>query len=54
MNYKIKSLIYLFAFILSAFLYSQWEDSEADREAQLQLQTAARDLQEVPRGHAGL
>ncbi|MDM9631589.1 hypothetical protein [Robiginitalea aurantiaca] len=27
MNYKVKSLIYLFAFILSAVLYQQMDDS---------------------------
>ena len=28
MNYKVKSLIYLFAFILSALLYQQMEDTQ--------------------------
>ena len=28
MNYKVKSLIYLFAFILSALLYQQMEDPQ--------------------------
>ena len=28
MNYKVKSLIYLFAFILSALLYQQMNDTQ--------------------------
>jgi len=28
MNYKVKSLIYLFAFIISALLYQQMEDTQ--------------------------
>jgi len=28
MNYKVKSLIYLFAFILSALIYYQFENTE--------------------------
>ena len=28
MNYKVKSLIYLFAFILSALLYQQMDDTQ--------------------------
>lgn len=29
MNYKVKSLIYLFAFILSALLYQQMEETRS-------------------------
>ncbi len=28
MNYKVKSLIYLFAFIISALLYQQMDDAQ--------------------------
>ncbi len=36
MNYKVKSLIYLFAFILSALLYNQMEERpEVAAEKQL-------------------
>lgn len=48
MNYKVKSLIYLFAFILSAMLYQQMDDTQGSDPIEQSREISMTDAPEIP------
>lgn len=48
MNYKVKSLIYLFAFILSALLYQQMDDTQGSEPIEQSREISMTDTEGTP------